>query len=125
MAEHDTVYPDGYNLSQDDDDLNYKIFSNLAATNTLVALLEHYGKIMLPRKNLIELAAIEQVWPNDFIYRHGATMLVTYNPITDEMGFELRYKMDEDDPIDIVGYMCARNQTKVGDIDHDSPIYRD
>lgn len=124
MAEHDLIYPNGYKLSKEDDELNYKIFNNLAATNTLVAILEHHGKLTIPRKNLIELAEVEQKWPNDFIYKHGASMLVTYNPITDEMGFELRYLMDNDDPADIVGYMCTRNQTHVGFVDHDSPLYR-
>ena len=125
MAEHDVVYPNGYNLSKEDDALNDKIFRELAGTNTLVAILEHYGKLTVPRKNLIELAEVKQEWPNDFIYNHGSSMLVTYNPNTDEMGFELRYSMDGDHPRDIVGYTCTRNQTDVGFVDHDSPIYKD
>jgi hypothetical protein len=124
MKDHDVVYEGGYWISQEDAEINEKISDQLAGTNALTAILEHYGKLNVPRKNLMELIEIEQIWPNDFMYRHGSVMAVTYNPDTDEMGFELRYLMDNDHPADLVAYICARNQTKVGDIDHDSPIYK-
>lgn len=125
MKDHDIVYEGGYKVSEEDALINQQIFDNLAGTNTLVAILEHYGKLTIPRKNLMELAEVEQVWPNDFIYNHGSAMAVTYNPNTDEMGFELRYSMDNDHPADLVGYTCTRNQTKVGFVDHDSELYKD
>lgn len=124
MKDHDVVYENGYNVSQKDWDLNGKIASNLKGTNTLVAILAHYGKLTVPRKNLMELAEVEQLWPNDFIYNHGSSMAITYNPDTDEFGFELRYSMDNDDPVDLVGYTCTRNKTEVGFVDHTSPLYK-
>ena len=124
MADHDIVYEGGYRISPEDALINEKIADQLAGTNTLVAILEHYGKLTIPRKNLMELIEVDQVWPNDFIYNHGSAMAITYNPNTDEMGFELRYLMDGDIPADIVSWCCTRNQTKVGFIDHDSPIYK-
>jgi hypothetical protein len=124
MKDHDIVYEGGYKISPEDVSINIKISEKLAATNTLVAILEHYGKLTVPRKNLMELIEVEQIWPNDFIYNHGSSMAVTYNPNTDEMGFELRYRMDNDHPQDIVAYMCTRNQTRVGFVDHDSELYK-
>jgi hypothetical protein len=123
--DHDVVYEGGYKISEEDALINQRISEQLAGTNTLVAILEHYGKLTVPRKNLMELIEVEQLWPNDFIYRHGSAMAITYNPITEEMGFELRYNMDNDHPADIVAYTCTRNQTHVGFVDHDSPIYKD
>lgn len=125
MKDHDIVYEGGYQLSLEDRLINQKIAEALAGTNTLVAILEHYGKLFVPRKNLMELIEVEQLWPNDFIYNHGSAMAVTYNPNTEEFGFELRYKMDNDHPQDLVAYTCTRNQTHVGFVDHDSPIYKD
>lgn len=125
MKDHDIVYEGGYWISPEDALINEKISNQLAGTNTLVAILEHYGKLTVPRKNLMELIEVEQIWPNDFIYNHGSVMAITYNPDTDEMGFELRYSMDNDHPQDLVAYNCTRNQTKVGFVDHDSPLYKD
>jgi hypothetical protein len=48
---------------------------------------------------------------------------VTYDPETDEFGFELGY-MDEPHPVNIVGHQCTRSMTHVGDIDYNSPYYR-
>lgn len=125
MKDHDVVYEKEYSLSQEDMALNKKIAEQLKGTNTLVAILSHYKKLTVPRKMLMELAEVEQLWPNDFIYNHGSSMAITYNPDTDEMGFELRYRMDNDDPVDLVAYTCTRNQTNVGFVDHDSPVYKD
>jgi hypothetical protein len=125
MKDHDVVYEEGYSLSQEDMTLNKKIAEQLKGTNTLVAILSHYKKLTVPREMLKELAEVEQLWPNDFIYNHGSAMAITYNPKTDEMGFELRYKMDNDHPVDLVAYTCTRNQTNVGFVDHDSPVYKD
>jgi hypothetical protein len=112
-------------LSKEDVLLNEKITEKLSGTNTLVAILEHHGKITVPRKNLMELAEVEQIWPNDFIYNHGASMAITYNKETDEMGFELKYSSDNDHPADLVAYACTRNAANVGFVDHDSPVYKD
>jgi hypothetical protein len=124
MKDHDIVYEGGYKISAEDALINEKISEKLAGTNTLVAILEHYGKLTVPRKNLMELIEVPQIWPNDFIYNHGSAMAITYNPNTDEMGFELRYSMDNDHPADLVAYSCTRNQTKVGFVDHDSELYK-
>jgi hypothetical protein len=112
-------------LSQEDVIINEKITEKLAGTNTLVAILEHHGKLTVPRKNLMELIEIEQVWPNDFIYNHGASMAITYNKETDEMGFELMYSSDNTHPHDLVAYACTRNATEVGFVYHDSEVYKD
>jgi len=112
-------------LSPEDALINDKITRQLAGTNTLVAILEHHGKLTVPRKNLMELIEVEQVWPNDFIYNHGSMMAITYDPKTDEMGFELRYSSDNDHPKDLIAYACTRNATNVGFVDHDSPVYKD
>jgi len=111
-------------MTQEDKIVCQKIAFELQATNTLVAILEHYGKLVVPKKNLLELAQIEQKWPNDFIYNHGSSMVITYDPDKEEFGFELMYKMDGNEPWNALLYTCTRNQTKVGFIDHDSPVYK-
>lgn len=113
------------NIPKKDKIITEKISSKIAGTTALVAILEHYGKLTVPRKNLIELAEVEQVWPNDFITKHGSSMAITYNHETDEMGFELKYSSDGDHPSDLVAYACTRNFAKVGFVDHDSPFYKD
>lgn len=100
------------------------IANELKGTNTLVALLAHHGKLTVPRVNLMELIEVEQTWPNDFIYNHGSMMAITYDPDKDEFGFELGYEMDNNPPDNLLGYACTRNQTKVGFVDHDSPLYK-
>jgi len=100
------------------------IANQLKGTNTLVALLSHHGKMTVPRSKLMELIEIEQVWPNDFIYNHGSMMAITYDQDTDEFGFELGYESDNNAPENCLGYTCTRNQTKVGFVDHDSPLYK-
>lgn len=112
-------------LSKEDVLINEKITEKLAGTNTLVAILEHHGKLTVPRKNLMELIEVDQIWPNDFIYNHGASMAITYNKETDEMGFELMYSSDNTHPADLVAYACTRNATHVGFVDHDSKVYKD
>jgi hypothetical protein len=111
-------------LSEEDHVINTKISENLEATSILVAILEHHKKLTVPRKNLMEVIEVEQIWPNDYIYNHGASMAITYNPKTDEMGFELKYASDNDHSPDLIAYKCTRNQTKVGFIDHDSELYK-
>ena len=79
------------------------IAAQLKGTNTLVALLAHHGKLTVPRSNLMELIEVEQTWPNDFIYNHGSMMAITYDPATDEFGFELGYEMDNNAPENCIG----------------------
>jgi hypothetical protein len=112
-------------MTQEEIDECSKIVHQLKGTNTLVAILEHYGKLFVPKKNLMELIEVEQVWPNDFIYNHGSAMCITYEPDTQMFGFELRYKMDGNEPWNSFGYTCTRNQTDVGFVDHDSPLYKE
>jgi hypothetical protein len=113
------------NISEEDALINAKISKEIAGTTALVAILKHYGKLTVPRKNLMELIEVEQVWPNDFITRHGSSMAITYNIDTDDIGFELKYSSDEDHPSDLVAYTCTRNFAKAGFVDHDSPLYKD
>ncbi len=112
-------------LPEEDIQINEKIAQTLAGNSTLVAILEHHGKLTVPRKNLMELVHVEQTWPNDFIYNHGSSMAITYDKETDEMGFELRYSSDGDHPKDLVAYICTRNSAHVGFVDHNSPLYKD
>jgi hypothetical protein len=112
-------------LPEEEAQINAKITAKIAGTTALVAILEHHGKLTVPRKKLMELIEVEQVWPNDFITKHGSSMAMTYDIKTDEIGFELRYSSDGDHPSDLVAYGCTRNFAKVGFVDHDSPFYKD
>ena len=105
-------------------DINRIIFEKLRATSALVAILNHHGKIFVPRSIFNELIDNEQVWPNDFITNNGSMMCVTYNQDTDEMGFELRYESDGDRPLNSIGFQCTRGNLEVGFVDYNSPFYR-
>lgn len=112
-------------LPAEDIKINDHIAQRIAGNSALVAILEHHGKLTVPRKNFMELVDTEQVWPNDFIYNHGSSMAITYDAKTDEMGFELRYSSDGNHPENLVAYVCTRNSANVGFVDHDSPLYKD
>jgi len=112
-------------IPEEDIVINTKIAEQLSGTSTLVAILDHYGKLTVPRKNLMELAEVEQIWPNDFISNHGSSMAITYDKQKDEVGFELRYISDNNHPEDLIAYTCTRNSSNVGFVDHDSPLYKD
>jgi len=108
----------------DDDAINKKIFEQIRATSAFVGILKHYGKLSVPRNLFMTLITEKQIWPNDFIYKNGSSMLITYDKDTDSLGFELKYQSDGDTPDNAIGYQCTRNQTQVGFVDHDSPLYR-
>jgi hypothetical protein len=109
---------EGYSQQQLED-----IFNNLRATTVFVALLKHYGKMSLPGKMFEELLN-EQVWPNDFIYKNGSAMCVTYNKDLDEFGFELMYEDDGYRPNNAIGFQCTRGNLEVGHIDYNNPLYK-
>jgi hypothetical protein len=99
------------------------IFNNLRATTVFVALLKYHGKMSLPGKMFKELLD-EQIWPNDFIYKNGSAMCVTYDQNTNEFGFELMYEDDGYKPDDAIGFQCTRGNLEVGHIDYNSPLYK-
>lgn len=100
-----------------------KIFNNLRATSAFVAILKHNGKMTVPSKMLLDLLE-PQIWPNDFIYKNGAAMCVTYNHEKDEFGFELMYEDDGYKPNDAIGFQCTRGNLEVGHIDYNDPRYK-
>jgi hypothetical protein len=102
---------------------NVIIFENLRATAVLVGILNHFGKINLPRNMFLELLN-KQEWPNDFITNHGSMMCVTYDEEKDTFGFEIRYKSDGKYPENAIGFQCTRGNLEVGHIDYNSPHYR-
>jgi hypothetical protein len=110
--------------SKQDKIINEKIFNQIRATSAFVGILKHHGKLSVPRDVFMSLITEKQEWPNDFIYKNGSSMLITYNEDDDSFSFELKYLMDGDMPDNAVGYQCTRNQTEVGFVDHDSPLYR-
>lgn len=99
------------------------IFNNLRATSAFVAILKHNGKLSVPAKMFDELLN-EQVWPNDFIYKNGSAMCITYDKESDEFGFELMYEDDGYKPDNAIGFQCTRGNLEVGHIDYDSPLYK-
>jgi hypothetical protein len=104
-------------------DVIAKLFESLRATSILVGILKHNGKLTVPKDIFMEILKEDQIFPNDFITKNGSMAAVTYDPESDEFGFELGY-MDEPHPINIVGHQCTRSMTHVGDIDYNSPYYR-
>jgi hypothetical protein len=105
-----------------EDDLK-TIFENLRATSAFVAILKHNGKMTVPASMLKDLLE-PQIWPNDFIYKNGAAMCVTYNRDADEFGFELMYEDDGYKPDDAIGFQCTRGNLEVGFIDYNHPLYK-
>lgn len=99
------------------------IFKNLRATSAFVAILKHYGKMTVPAKMFEDLLN-EQIWPNDFIYKNGSSMCVTYDRNLNEFGFELMYEDDGYKPDDAIGFQCTRGNLEVGHIDYDHPLYK-
>ena len=100
-----------------------KIFTNLRATTVFVALLKHNGKMSLPAEMFDELLN-EQIWPNDFIYKNGSSMCITYDKDLNEFGFELMYEDDGYKPNNAIGFQCTRGNLEVGHIDYNDPRYR-
>lgn len=102
-----------------------KVFDLIRADSALVAILEHLGQVQVPLDNFNDLITDQQVWPNDFIYKHGSSMRLSYDEASESILFDLRYKnYDDDIPKGILGYQCTRNMSDVGFVDHDSPLYR-
>jgi hypothetical protein len=97
-----------------------KIFNNLRATAVFVALLKHNGKMFLPGDMFKELLN-EQIWPNDFIYKNGSAMCITYDKDKNEFGFELMYEDDGYVPNNALGFQCTRGNLEVGHIDYNDP----
>jgi hypothetical protein len=113
-------------ISPKDTSINKIIFKEIEATSAFVAILKHHGKLSVPRESLMSLVTEKQIWPNDFIYKNGNAMLITYDKDSDSIGFELKYNSKEGIFADNeLGYKCTRNQTEVGFVDHDSPLYKD
>lgn len=100
------------------------IFDNIRADSALVAILEYLNKVYIPIDRFEDLINKEQVWPNDYIYNHGASMAICYDEEKRLVSFELKYSDDEDHPKNLIGYQCTRNVSDVGFIDHNSPLYR-
>jgi hypothetical protein len=100
-----------------------KIFKNLRATSAFVAILKHNGKMSVPASMLKELIQ-DQIWPNDFIYKNGSAMCVTYDRDSNEFGFELMYEDDGYIPKDAIGFQCTRGNLEVGYIDYNDKRYK-
>jgi hypothetical protein len=108
----------------DPEDIVIKLFESLRATSILVGILKHHGKINVPKNVFMEILKEDQIFPNDFITKNGSMANVTYDKSSDEFGFELRYMDEYPHPDNTVGFQCTRSMTHVGDIDYDSPYYR-
>lgn len=106
-------------------DINEKIMENLRATSVLVAILEKYKKVNISRDVFLELAETKQEWPNDFITKHGSMMCITYDEDSNEYGFELKYKSDNDFPDNTIAFQCTRGNLEVGFVDYNSPFYKE
>ena len=108
----------------DPNDVVKKIFESMRATSILVGILKYNKKLGVPREFFMELLTEDQIFPNDFITKNGSMARVSYDKETDMFEFELGYMDEFPYPDNTIGFQCTRSMTHVGDIDYNSPYYR-
>ena len=102
------------------------ISENLTSAVILSAILQNKKKVSVPAKIFDDILNKIQLWPNDFLTSSTGEghLAISYDKDLDEISFQLSRSEDDITISNLISYMCMRNRTEFGHVNHDSPLYK-